>query len=309
MAMTGGMSPTMAASLPEVVADQGGALSPARSASAASPADLRGQVALVTGGGRGLGRAIALALAQAGADVAVTARSAGELHETAALVVAAGGQALALPACVAEPAAVEQVVCQAETRLGPLGLLVNNAGMAGPVGLTWAADPAAWWRALAVNLYGPLLFIRAAVPGMVARGRGRVVNMASAAGLGTGRHFSAYATSKAALIRLTEALAAEAAGTGVCAFAIHPGLVQTAMVHSVLQSPEQARLLPGIPDAVREGRDVPPERVAALVVQLASGVADDLSGRYLSVTDDLPALLARAAEIQRERLHTMRLVT
>jgi NAD(P)-dependent dehydrogenase (short-subunit alcohol dehydrogenase family) len=271
--------------------------------------DLAGQVALVTGGGRGLGRAIAIGLASVGMAVAVTARSADQLDETVAAVEGSGGRALALPADVTDQAAVQRIVSETEQRLGPIDLLVNNAGRGQPIGLTWEIDPADWWRTLEVNLLGPLLYARAVLPGMVARGTGRIVNMASGAGLGTGRHFSAYATSKAALIRLSEALAAEAGAHGVRVFAIAPGVVQTAMVVEVLESATYSQLLPGIPDAVREGRDVPPERAAQLVVCLASGAADGLNGRYLGVQDDLPALIARAEEIQRDRLHTLRLAT
>jgi len=271
--------------------------------------DLSGQIALVTGGGRGLGRAIAIALTRAGAAVAVTARSESELAKTVTAVETSGGRAIALPADVADHAAVQRVVRETERRLGSIDLLVNNAGRAQPVGLTWDIDPSDWWRTLEVNLLGPLLCSHAVLPTMLARARGRIVNVASGAGLGAGRHFSAYATSKAALIRLSEALAAEAADRGVCVFAISPGLVHTSMVADVRQSPEQSRLLPGIATGAQEGRDVPPERAANLVVSLASGVADGLTGRYLSITDDLPALITRAEEIQRDRLHTMRLVT
>jgi NAD(P)-dependent dehydrogenase (short-subunit alcohol dehydrogenase family) len=271
--------------------------------------DPMGQVALVTGGGRGIGRAIAQALALVGMAVAVTARSADELAETARLIEDAGGRAVAIPGDAADRHMVEHVVRQTEEHLGSVDLLVNNAGTSGPIGLTWESDPEQWWRTLEVNLLGPLLFAHGVLPGMVERRRGRIINIASGAGLGTGRHFSAYASSKAALIRLTEALAVEAGEYGVQVFAVGPGVVKTAMVNDVLESPEQSRLLPGIPNAVNEGRDVPPERVGAMAVLLASGAADGLTGRFLSIFDDLPALIMRAEEIQRDRLHTMRLVS
>ena len=142
--------------------------------------ELVGQVALVTGGGRGIGRAIAQALATAGAAIAVTARSEDQLRETVALIERAGGRALALPADVTDRQAVEHLVADIERQLGPVDVLVNNAGIVGPLGPLWEADPEAWRRCLDVNLYGAFLCARAVLPGMVARRRGRIINMSTA---------------------------------------------------------------------------------------------------------------------------------
>src|SRR5215470_5527648 len=140
---------------------------------------LTGQVAIVTGSGRGIGRAIAQALAQQGAAVTVTARSGEQLAETVALITAAGGRAIAVAADVTDPPAVERVVTQTEQQLGPVDLLVNNAGVMGPIGPLWEAAPEEWWHAMAIHVYGPVLYCRAVVPGMVARRRGRIINVAS----------------------------------------------------------------------------------------------------------------------------------
>src|SRR5262245_11836793 len=185
--------------------------------------DLSGQVALVTGGGRGIGRAIATALAEAGAAVAVLARSIDQLAETVGHVTRSGGRAVACPADVTDRAAVEAAVADVESRLGPIDLLVNNAGIGGPVGPLAETDPDDWWRCVEVNLRGPLLCTRALLPGMLARARGRVVNVASGAGTRAIPHLSAYVASKAALIRLTENLDAEVRASGVRVFAIQPG--------------------------------------------------------------------------------------
>jgi NAD(P)-dependent dehydrogenase (short-subunit alcohol dehydrogenase family) len=270
--------------------------------------DLSGQVALVTGGGRGIGRAIAVSLAQAGAAVAVLARSADQLADAVARIIAAGGDAFAYPADVTDRAAVEAAVAAVERGLGPIDLLVNNAGVSGPVGPLAECDPDEWWRCVEVNLRGPLLCSRAVLPGMLARRRGRIVNVASGAGTRAIPHLSAYVTAKAALIRLTENLAAEVQGTGVSVFAIQPGTVRTAMAEAVLRSEEARRWLPWFAAMFAEGQDNSPERAGRLVVLLASGRVDALSGRFLAVEWDVEGLVRRGGEIAGTDALTLRLV-
>jgi NAD(P)-dependent dehydrogenase (short-subunit alcohol dehydrogenase family) len=258
------------------------------------PRTLTGQVALVTGGGRGIGRAIAVGLAGAGAHVAIVARTRDQLDATVALIEQVGGCARAIPADVSDPAAVAHTLLDVEQSLGPVDLLVNNAGVAGPIGPFAGVDPEEWWRCQEVNLRGPLLYTRAVLPGMIARGRGRVVNVASGAGTQAIPNLSAYVVSKAALIRLTEIVAAEVATSGIVLFAIEPGTVRTAMAESVLQSEAGRSYLPWFPTIFAEGRDVPPERSAHLVLLLASGRADHLSGRFFMNEEDLLAQIDSA---------------
>ena len=163
------------------------------------------------------------------------------------------------------------MVREVERALGSVDLLVNNAGLAGPIGPTWEADPEEWWRCLEVNLRGPMLCSRAVLPGMIARGCGRIVNVASGAGTVAIPHLGAYVTSKTALIRLTEILAAEAAEHGVKVFAIEPGTVRTAMAEYALESEAGRRWLPWFRDIFEQGRDVPPEHAARLVTLLGVG--------------------------------------
>ena len=155
----------------------------------------------------------------------------------------------------------------------------------------------------------PVLCARAVLPGMAARGRGRIVNVASAAGTAPRPHFSAYGLAKTALVRLTETLALEAAPHGVRVFALHPGRVLTPMNQGLLASPEFRRWYPGIVQRIEEGRFewMAADPAARLVVTLASGAADALSGRYLDVeTDDVAALVARAEDIRQRNLLTLR---
>ena len=141
------------------------------------------QIILITGGGRGLGRAIALGAAQTGVQVAVTARSKSELEETVELIQQAGGRAVALPADVTDHPAVVKVVAAAESQLGPIDVLINSAGSFQALGAAAQIDPDEWWREVEINLRGPFLCAHAVLPGMMARRSGRIINIASAAGL------------------------------------------------------------------------------------------------------------------------------
>lgn len=269
-------------------------------------AELRNQVTIVTGAGRGLGRAISVALAQAGAAVGVVARSEAQVAETAGAVKQAGGEPLAVIADVTDPSAVERAARQVEAALGPVDLLVNNAATPGPLGPMWEADADDWWHSFEVNLRGPFLCSRAVLPGMIGRRRGRIINLATSAATVAVAHMGAYVVAKTALIRFTENLAAELVNSGVSVFAIDPGTVRTAMSQHVLESEAGKKWLPWFRKPFDQGRDVPPEKAAQLVVQLASGSADALSGRFLSVADDLPKLLEQSEEISHSGLYTLR---
>jgi NAD(P)-dependent dehydrogenase (short-subunit alcohol dehydrogenase family) len=269
--------------------------------------ELTGQVALVTGGGRGIGRAIAKALAGAGSAVAVLARSRQQLAETVEEITAAGGRAIACPADVTDWAAVEAAVAMVEDRLGPVGVLVNSAGAGGPVGPLADVNPDDWWRCVEVNLRGPLLCSRAVLPAMLTRRQGRIINIASGAGTRAIAHLSAYVTAKAALIRLTENLHAEVYGLGVRVFAVQPGTVRTAMAESVLNSEEARQWIPWFADVFTRGQDVPPELAGRLVTLLASGQADALSGRFIAVEWDIDELLRNAAGLANTDALTLRL--
>jgi NAD(P)-dependent dehydrogenase (short-subunit alcohol dehydrogenase family) len=266
-----------------------------------------GRVALVTGGGRGLGQALAIALAQKGMRVAVAARSVDQLEETVRLIRSQGGEALALATDVTDRDAVERTVRNAEEQLGEIDLLINNAGAGPPYGPTWESDPAEWWSTLEINLKGPLLCCAAVMRGMIQRKRGRIINVASGAGAVSIPYASAYVTSKTALIRLTEVLAIEAREYGVSLFAIEPGAMRTAMAEKVLQSDAGKRWLPWFQKMFDEGRNVTFEPAVALVAYLASGEADTLSGRMFVARGTPADLVAHADEVKARDFNVLRM--
>lgn len=263
-------------------------------------------VALITGGGRGLGRVFARALAGTGMRVAVAARSRDQLEETVRLVRAGGHPAIAVQADVTDEAAVEAMVAAVEAQLGPIGLLVNNAGAGPPFGPTWEQDAGEWWRTVEVNLKGPLLCARSVLRGMIQRRRGRIINVASGAGTRSIPYMSAYVTSKTALIRLSEVLADEVRPYGISLFAIQPGTVRTAMAEELLRSESGKRWLPWFQEIFDRGHDDPPEAAATLVLYLASGAADALSGRFFAAPGSPAEIRDHVAEIGAGDLHLLR---
>ncbi|MGB8651009.1 MAG: SDR family oxidoreductase [Mycobacteriales bacterium] len=254
-------------------------------------------VALVTGGGRGIGRTVARELTGAGWQVVVTGRNPVSLREA----VEAGDAARGVAGDATDLAAVRSAVAAAGT-LGDLELVVANAGRFEAAGPVWESDPDAWWRDVEINLRGPMLALHVALGEMVPRGSGRVVVLASGFGVEPMPWASAYAASKAAVLRLVDSVGQELAGTGVSVFAISPGLVATDMT----EFPEAflAHYSDWRGKARREGR--PPEQCARLVVELAAGRHDGLSGRFVHVRDDLVA--AEQAASGSEAPGTLRLV-
>jgi NAD(P)-dependent dehydrogenase (short-subunit alcohol dehydrogenase family) len=266
---------------------------------------LDGQVALVTGAGRGIGRAIALALADAGASVAVCARSEHEVSRTAREIAEHDGHPLAVRADVSNRHDVESMVAQVEAEMGLVDLLVNNAGSIGTVGPLAETDPDEWWHTLEVNLRGPLYCSRAVLPGMLARRNGRIVNVSSGAGFTPRPMLSAYAVSKAALTRFSENLAVETRPYGVQVFTILPGLVRTTMSEGALSADEPS-VRQSFGSAFASGAEVPPEKAARLVVYLASGHADALTGRFVHVNADVRKMIANVSDIEARDLYVLR---
>jgi NAD(P)-dependent dehydrogenase (short-subunit alcohol dehydrogenase family) len=241
-------------------------------------------VALVTGASTGIGRHLVEGLARRGMAVAGLARSAGRLEAAMAEVATAtGARTLAVTADVTDRAAVEAAVARVEAELGPVDLLVNNAGLMDPAEVpVWQADPDDWWRVVESHVRGPLLLVHAVVPGMVERGRGRVVDLASGMSTRGGVLYSAYSVGKTAQMRLTEVLVASLEGTGVHAFDLAPGVVRTGMSTGM---------------SLHEGRTdwTDPQAVVGLVAAIAAGELDAWSGRFMRAGVDDPDTLRRTA--------------
>jgi 2-hydroxycyclohexanecarboxyl-CoA dehydrogenase len=247
----------------------------------------RKRVALVTGGGRGIGRAIALALAQEGRSVAVADLLGDEAHAVTDEITKEGGSAVAVELDVTDPASVKGGVAMAEGSLGPLDILVNNAG--------WDelrpfvdTDEAFWERVLDVNFKGALRMTHALLPGMVDRGFGRIVSIGSdAARVGSSLE-SVYSGAKGGVIAFTKTIAREAARSGVTANAVCPGPTDTPMLAGIVAAHEDAeRVIGAMTRAVPMRRLAQPEEVAAAVAFFASEQAGYITGQTLSVSGGL----------------------
>lgn len=251
-------------------------------------AALDGQVAIVTGGGRGIGRGLSLALADAGMAVTVAGRSQAPLDDVVAEITGRGGRALAVPTDVTNREAVRRLVSATENAFGPIDLLVNNAGLVEreerPL---WESDLDDVWRVIEVNLRGPLLCAAEVLRGMVSRGRGRVVNINSMAAI---RHFNGayvgYGVAKAGLLRMTLGLAASLERTGVSIFELSPGLVRTDMTD-------------GMPvwQGVTDDEWTPAHLASNALLAIAEGRCDELSGRFLHAEEDFVDLIEFADRI------------
>ncbi|MGD8239924.1 MAG: SDR family NAD(P)-dependent oxidoreductase [Armatimonadota bacterium] len=269
---------------------------------------LTSRTVLVTGAARGIGKAIAAAFAGCAAKVGLSDILAQELESTAQELTEAGADVLPVTADVTDVESVEAMVAQVEHELGPIDILVSNAGTFSYIGPVWEADPQKWFHDVRVNLYGSFLCCRAVVGRMVERGGGYVITIATTGGLNDPHPYStSYACSKTALVRLTEALAKEAGPHGVKTFSVGPPAILTEMTRFIMSDPSARKWRPGFERIFQEGRGHPPELVADLCVKLVSGRADRLTGRYFKATRDFDETIARADDIIDRDLLTVRL--
>jgi 2-hydroxycyclohexanecarboxyl-CoA dehydrogenase len=248
---------------------------------------LRGKTALVTGGGRGIGRAIALGLAQEGAQVAVLDILADNAAAVAGEIEATGVKALALPADLTKRAQVERAIADTLAQFGQIDILVNNAGW-DRMELFLDSEEETWDKIIAINFKGLLYVCKAALPSMVARGQGKVISIASDAGRAGSTGEAVYAGTKGAIIAFSKTLAREMARHKITVNVVCPGLTETPLLQSIReQSPKTEKVIEAVTRAIPLGRVGQPEDIAGAVVYLASPAADFVTGQTLSVSGGL----------------------
>lgn len=269
---------------------------------------LDGKTVLITGGSRGIGEAVARALARAGARLALVARSPADLERVAEAVRELGVQVMAVSADVARRGDVERAVTMTLEVFDRIDVLVNAAGIYGPIGPLVESDMDSWAAAIEANLLGTAYALRAVLPGMITRQQGVVINFSGGGAVSPFPRFSAYSASKAAVVRLTETVAEEVKEYGIRVNAIAPGAVNTRMLDEALAAGDRAGA-----EFYRKAQEqkskggTPPERAAELAVFLASPAAAGVTGRLISaVWDDWKSLADRGSELAGSALFTLR---
>ncbi|APG06670.1 hypothetical protein BJI69_20225 [Luteibacter rhizovicinus DSM 16549] len=240
----------------------------------------------------------------------LVARSAAELEDVARSIRAEGGKVATYVVDVTTKPAVARVVEEVEEQLGPLDVLINNAGVRGPIGNAWECDWDDWWSTIEINLGGAVAFCHAVIPNMARRRKGRVVNIVSEAGVFRWPTVFAYSVSKAALIKFSENLASECRDDSLSVFAYHPGFLPLGLANEAMDlhasaTPAEARVAAWCRAQLESSSAASPGSSAAQLVRLLSGAYDVLTGRYVTVHDDLDLLVARVGTAAASRDYRM----
>ena len=270
---------------------------------------LDGQIAVITGAGRGIGRAIALAYAREGAKLALAARNETELQETVTAASDLGAESIPVPTDVTSQDATERLARRVVEQFGRIDVLVNNAGSSGPIGPLEGNDVADWVNTITVNLTGTFLVCRAVIPVMLEQSAGRIINLSGAGATNAWSNMSAYCSSKAAVVRLTEVLAQELEGKGITVNALGPGSVHTSMWDRMTEQAADAGadFIHELGLRVTSGGGASIDECAELAVWLASGESGALTGRLISAaTDDFRGMPPRIPEIMAGDAYTLR---
>jgi NAD(P)-dependent dehydrogenase (short-subunit alcohol dehydrogenase family) len=264
-------------------------------------------VALVTGGGRGLGRAIGESLAGRGWAVGLLARTTEQVEDSAETIRRVGGEAWGVPADVLDPDALGKAVARFASRTGRLDALVCAAGCLRGIGPTIAADPDAWWADVETSLRGTQQALRAAWPWLKGSPNASMVALVGPGLNGDLAFASGYGAAQAALVRLVECLHSELHDQGVAVYALNPGLVPTDLMNHLLDSPEGRRWLPRFTEAFAEGKEVAPEVAAEMAAWLLEHRPIEARGRVVAAALGPDLMETRLGRIAAEDLGRLRL--
>ncbi|GGF90539.1 SDR family NAD(P)-dependent oxidoreductase [Paenibacillus abyssi] len=271
------------------------------------PHELNGRVAVITGATRGIGKNMALLFAREGYTVVGTGRDEGKLRELEQELKGVSPSSIAIPLDVRNLDDAKRTAARVVEEFGRIDVWINNAGVFFAIGPTWEVEPSDWVGDVTTNLMGTFNCVHAAIPHMLKRGEGRIINLVGGGTLGEFNYGNAYGTSKTAIARFTENLASELAGTGLRSFALDPGLNDTDMTRYQRETPTGKKYLDKIEQLFEEHVDVPPSWAPESALQLASGALDAYNGRIVSTYDDADKLAAASSTIADTEHYTLRM--
>lgn len=274
--------------------------------------ELSGKTAIVTGAGSGIGRALAVEFAKAGANVVCCGRTELRLHETVKMIEELDGTGVSIKTDVSDWNQVQKMVSLTLERFNRVDLLFNNAGSFQYVGPVWDADPKVWWHDVTVNLYGSMLCCRAVLPHMLERDAGIIINMDGGGGSnGPNPGGSGYGCSKAAILRFSEGLARELemVKSSVLVFCLMPGFVHTDMTEYLIETPEREKWQPHVRELMGSNAELPPDACAKATIKLLHIACPEFNGRIFYVDTDFERIYKNKSRIKKENLYVMHLLT